>query len=115
MITIIAGCRHLHDYSLVENAVRESGFTVTHVITGNAPGIDLQGERWAEAQGLPFTAYPAQWTKYGRAAGPIRNAQMAREAEALVAIWDGKSPGTKDMIKRALLAGCSVYVKRVDP
>ena len=42
---------------------------------------------------------PAQWDLYGRAAGPIRNAQMADYADAAIIIWDGKSPGSLNMIK----------------
>lgn len=75
-------------------------------------GVDLLAEEWAEAHNLPIDPYPADWTTYGRGAGPIRNRQMAFEsgAEALIAIWDGKSTGTKGMIELAHEAGLDVHV-----
>jgi uncharacterized phage-like protein YoqJ len=44
--------------------------------------------------------YPANWRKYGKRAGHRRNQQMADNADALIALWDGESPGTRDMIRR---------------
>ena len=45
--------------------------------------------------------FPADWDKYGKAAGYKRNGEMARNADALIAFWDGKSRGTKHMIDLA--------------
>lgn len=56
-------------------------------------------ERYAKENEMPITIFPAQWSKHGRRAGPIRNSQMAAEAEALIALWDGESRGTAHMIE----------------
>jgi hypothetical protein len=56
--------------------------------------------------------FPADWKTHGKAAGPIRNRQMAKNAEALIALWDGNSRGTKNMIETATKLGLKVYVKR---
>ena len=53
---------------------------------------------------------PADWEKYGRSAGPKRNAQMAEIANALIAFWDGQSRGTKNMIETAKQKGLIVKV-----
>jgi hypothetical protein len=63
--------------------------------------VDTLAELWAVENGIPNTRYPADWKRYGRKAGPIRNRLMAENAEALIAIWDGKSRGAMDMIKQA--------------
>ena len=54
------------------------------------------------------------WDKYGPSAGPRRNAQMAEVADALIAFWDGKSRGTKNMIDTANKKDLQVAVVRYD-
>lgn len=113
MRTIIAGGRNLTDYALVERAVEQSGYLITEVVSGAARGIDSLAEQWAADHGIDVTRFPADWTKQGRKAGPIRNAQMAQYADGLIAIWDGSSPGTANMIRHAVRCGLKVYVHRV--
>ena len=68
------------------------------VISGKEPnGIDACGEIFANAYGIPIDPHPADWDKYGKAAGPIRNAGMAKAADALLLIWDGASKGSSNM------------------
>ena len=100
---IIAGCRHFEDYKYLSahmNLVIPPWIKVTEVVCGKAPGADTLGERWAIANNIPVKEFPADWDKHKRAAGPIRNSEMAEYADALVAFWDGKSTGTKDMIDK---------------
>jgi hypothetical protein len=98
---IIAGSRGYKGGALgVERAVKASGFDIATVISGAARGADLAGERWASANGISCELYPADWDKYGKKAGAIRNQQMADVADALIALWDGQSRGTADMIRR---------------
>lgn len=72
---------------------------VTEVVSGTAIGIDRAGEAWAEVYGIPVKHFPARWNKYGKGAGMVRNQQMGSYADALLAIWDGESKGTKHMIE----------------
>ena len=81
-------------------------------VSGHASGADALGERYAEERGLQLETYPADWKAHGRAAGPISNAQMADVADALIAFWDGKSRGTKNMIDTATKRGLKVAVVR---
>jgi hypothetical protein len=60
--------------------------------------VDTVGERWAEGRNQKLTRFPANWDKYRKAAGIIRNEEMAAYADGLIAFWDGESRGTKHMI-----------------
>jgi len=100
--------------SLVAAAMVECPWEPTEIVSGAARGIDQLGEEWAEAQGLPVKRFPANWKEHHRAAGPIRNREMAKYADALVAIWDGQSKGTKSMIGLAEKAGIEIHVHQVD-
>ena len=94
-------------------AVKESGFEISQVVSGMARGVDTLALQWASKHCMPVAKFPADWNKYGRGAGHIRNRQMADNADALVAVWDGKSRGTKNMIDTAKAKGLQVYVKQV--
>jgi hypothetical protein len=115
MKTIIAGSRTIKDYKFLLEAILESGFIITEVISGNAEGADKLGERFAKENGIKLSARPADWPKYGKAAGPIRNEEMANEAECLIALWDGISKGTKHMIQIAKAKGLKIYIKYEKP
>lgn len=112
---IIAGGRSFSDYQLL----REQCLSVlqekmrTHrviVISGHARGADALGERFAKEFGLECEAHPAQWKAFGRGAGLIRNAEMAKNADALIAFWDGRSRGTGHMINFAKRRGLDVSI-----
>ena len=113
MRTIIAGSRGITDPTLVRDAIAQSEFAVTHVLSGAARGVDRLAEAWAHAHTIPVTRFPADWTREGTRAGFLRNARMAVAAEALIAIWDGQSPGTRHMIQTAKDCGLRVFVFRV--
>lgn len=121
--TIIAGSRTIEQIEQIERAVTESGFIITEVVsggqvsrdatTGDLYGADYLGEQWAKRHMIPIRRFAADWRKHGKAAGPIRNDEMARYADQLIAVWDGQSRGTRDMIDRAERYGLKVYVHRV--
>jgi hypothetical protein len=113
MKVIIAGGRDITDYSLVLSALAEANLQPTAIVSGGAPGVDALGERYASEMNLPLHIYEANWKEHGKAAGPIRNRKMAEYADALLAIWDGESRGTKNMIEEATKKGLRVYVKRI--
>lgn len=98
MKVIIAGSRNLENYLLVAQAMQRCGYDVTEVVCGCATGVDTLGERWARTNNIPVKEMPANWNRDGKAAGPIRNREMAKYADAAVIVWDGKSAGTRNMI-----------------
>lgn len=112
MKVIIAGSRGVVSLSEVAIAVEKSGFAITEEVSGTARGVDKLGEQYANAHGIPVKQFPADWNRYGKSAGYRRNEVMARYADALIAIWDGQSPGTRHMINIARQMGLKVYVHR---
>ena len=83
----------------------------TEIVSGNARGVDKIGEELATFLGLSLKEFPANWNKYGKRAGYLRNEEMANYADALIAIWDGKSKGTKHMIDIAKKKQLKIYIK----
>jgi YspA, cpYpsA-related SLOG family len=112
--TIIAGSRLLTDERLVFEAVEASGFTITEVVSGNAPGVDWSGEAWGKANGVSVRIFRAEWNRFGHGAGPRRNRQMVEYAEALIAIPHPTqdSRGTLNVIRQAEAKGLRVFVFR---
>ena len=115
MKTIIAGSRTITDYSLVKQAIEDSGFPISVVVSGAARGVDQLGERWAREHKIPVVIYPADWGKYGKSAGPMRNKEMAEYAEGLILIWNGTSKGSASMGDYARQYGLNVFERVVTP
>jgi YspA, cpYpsA-related SLOG family len=114
MRTIIAGSRNITDYNLLKQVIIESGFNISVVISGNAMGTDFLGEKYAKEFNIPLELYPADWNRYGRSAGPIRNGEMAEKAEALIALNFNNSKGTSNMISQAKSKNLKIYVAEVE-
>lgn len=112
---IITGSRTITDYSDVHNAMEFSKFIPTEIVSGGAYGVDSLGEKWAVAQNTKVTKFNADWDQYGKDAGPIRNKQIADYADALVAIWDGESRGTLNMINEAHKNGLKIFIYMPSP
>jgi hypothetical protein len=114
MRVIIAGSRGIIDYAQVERAMKLADLDVTEIVSGGARGVDTLGERWASEHDVPVQRHLPDWNQYGRSAGFCRNGEMAQNADALVAIWDGKSRGTQDMILQAQVNKLLVFVVIVE-
>lgn len=109
---IIAGSRGFDDYNKLKYEVDKiigNKKDVT-ILSGRARGADRLGERYAKERGIPVIYFPANWDKYGRSAGIIRNTEMAKHADVLIAFWDGESRGTKHMIQTAQKYGLKVHL-----
>lgn len=119
MKTIIAGTRNASFSQVMEGLSKaqelDSRFnSISQVICGGAQGADSHGATWADELAIPVRYFRADWKTHGKAAGPIRNREMAQNAEALIAIWDGTSKGTHNMIKESKRAGLLIFVYRTD-
>ena len=132
---IIAGCRDFNDYSFLEKeclriikqTVGKISKNDVTIVSGRATGADRLGERFAEKFGLKVKYFPADWDRFGRRAGPMRNAEMASYASGsgdkpndevkgmLIAFWDGESRGTKNMIDTARKMQLAVHVVDISP
>jgi len=93
------------DYAFLNALHEQHHFTA--VISGCARGADQNGEVWARLNAIPVDRYPANWSRWGNAAGPIRNEEMVKVADAVVAFPGGR--GTADMVRRAIDHGLPVY------
>jgi hypothetical protein len=97
MKIIVAGSRDFNDYAFLSKKL--DGLDRKDIIvSGMAKGADLLAYQYAKENNMEVIEMRANWKKYGRAAGPIRNKEMAEIADAVIAFWDGKSKGTKNMI-----------------
>lgn len=80
---------------------------LTQIVSGGCRGMDKSGERFAHQVGLNTKVFHAEWNLYGNSAGPRRNRLMARNADALLLVWDGTSRGSA----RAINAGLKIFEK----
>lgn len=112
---IIAGGRDFSNYNLLKETVNKflSNYNDEPcIICGKAKGADTLGEKFAKEQGYKIRYFPADWGAYGKAAGFVRNIEMAENADVLIAFWDGKSSGTKHMIETAKKNNLNYIVQR---
>jgi len=93
--TIVCGSRTITDYKTVKSYLDHV------IISGCAKGIDTLAIRYAHEKGIPTIEVPAKWDLYGKSAGFKRNKKMLEIANAVIALWDGKSKGTENTIELA--------------
>lgn len=113
MIVLVCGGRDFANKSLLYTALDSVPFTITKIVNGAAKGADKLSTKWAKEKGIPFQEYPAEWNKYGRAAGPIRNSQMLQDEKIDFVIAFPGGTGTRDMIGKARSAGIQVLKVKV--
>lgn len=111
---IIAGGRDFKDYFrlwyLCKHYLKKVPKNTIEIISGGATGADKLGERFAKEEELPLTIFKADWDKFGKSAGYLRNKEMSEYATHLIAFWDGHSKGTKHMIDLAREKGLKIRV-----
>ena len=110
MKVIIAGSRTFSDYTLLHQKCDEIINTPAEIVSGTARGADRLGERYAIEKGCPIKKFPADWDNLGRSAGYLRNEEMAKYADTLIAFWDGTSKGTSHMIVLATKHNLKVHI-----
>ena len=118
MRVLVCGGRDFNDYNLLSSYLVElfvKSLLVPEdvtIISGHARGADKLGEQFANANECKLSIFPADWEKYGKGAGHIRNQQMIDEGkpDLVVAFPTKTSRGTYDMINKAKKAGLPVIV-----
>ena len=100
---IIAGSRDFNNYDLLKNKLNQIKQRIGdfEVVSGCARGADKLGEQFANEFNLSIQKFPANWEKYGKKAGFIRNEEMAKYANGCIVFWNQKSKGTENMINLA--------------
>ena len=110
MNVAIIGSRSFTDYERAERFLAEQNIDISRIISGGAKGADAIAERYASEHGISITVYLADWTRYGRGAGMIRNNLIIADADVVIAFWDGDSKGTKNSIELAHKADKQVII-----
>ncbi|SRR6266704_138249 len=119
MRVLVCGSRHFNDYAKLKtdvlNVLPVVDYLDTTIISGHARGADTLGERLTEDMEWKCEVYPADWNKYGKAAGSIRNKQMLIEGkpDMVIAFLAKDSRGTRNMIDQARKAGIEVHVVEI--
>ena len=115
---VIAGSRNFNDYEKAEIFIKTcleqiKPFRCLIIMSGNCSGADQIGEKFAEKHGCKIERYEAKWKQFGKAAGPIRNREMAEKCDAVICFWDGKSKGTASMIRYAKKIEKPLFIKLI--
>ena len=109
----VVGSRHCTDAALVEEYVQPIyaalGERLT-LLSGAANGVDTLVRQLAQKHGIFLLEFPANWRRYGRAAGPIRNQQLVQAADVLLAFVAPTSKGTRNAIALARHKGIPAHV-----
>lgn len=107
MKLVVAGSRGFNDYARMKEHLdfiltvyRCLGEDIT-IVCGMARGADMLAHKWATENNVAIIEMPADWDTHGKAAGHIRNEEMAQVATHVIVFWDGVSRGTKNMIDMA--------------
>lgn len=116
---IIAGSRTFNDYGLLRAycdmklSRKIAAGEEIEIVSGACPsGADALGEHYAIERGYKVKRFPADWQRYGKVAGPMRNREMAMYADACIVFWDGSSRGSVSMMNEAKTMGIPLSVKK---
>lgn len=110
MRVLVCGGRNYADYKAVASELDYYRNLFHHlvVIQGGASGADRLARQWCATSYIDYHNFPADWKHHGRAAGPIRNAQMIAEGKPDVVIAFPGGRGTADMVRQARAAGIPI-------
>ena len=113
---IVCGNKDFKDREFCLKKLKEMipKYTNPEIISGHASGADTFGEEFARIEGIKYSVFKAEWKRYGKAAGPIRNREMLNyameETPVIIAFWNGTRRGTKNMVEQARKAGAEVII-----
>ena len=110
LLILVCGGRHFDDYALLEQTVdgviSESGCDDIEIVSGHCIGADRAGELYAKRHNAELKIFPAEWEKYGKRAGIIRNKQMIDyisgfDNKIVIAFTSANTKGTRNTIALA--------------
>lgn len=112
----ISGSRHYNNYEEFSQIL----YHFLHrnllecIITGDATGADSLAEKFSIRNNIPIKIFRADWKKYGKSAGPIRNKEIISDATHLLAFPSKFGKGTQNTIDHAKNKGIPIYVYYID-
>jgi hypothetical protein len=111
---VVCGGRRFNDRNLLFTELDKlhTAYWIDQIINGGSGGADKLAREWARRNHVALATYPAEWDRYGRRAGPIRNQQMLDEEKPDVVLAFPGGDGTADMVRRARSVGvCLIEIK----
>ena len=112
----IIGSRTFNDYNFAKqeiNNILNSKYIIENIISGGAKGADKIGELYAIEYSIPIEIIKPDWS-IGRHAGILRNTEIIKKSNIVIAFWDGKSKGTKDSINKAKKQGKILHIIEIN-
>lgn len=114
---IVAGSREFTDKDYIYTKLNEllegyKEFNEVEIVQGECRGVDIIAKQYAIDNNLPYKSFPANWNLYGKSAGVLRNIEMAKYSDVLIAFYGG-SRGTSNMIKEARKHGLKIHIVEV--
>jgi hypothetical protein len=100
----IVGSRSFMDFQRLSRELDKLNLSVTdEIVSGGCPkGADYLAERYARVRKHPLKVFKADWERYGKSAGVVRNLELVKYCDSVVVFWDGTSRGTANTIARCL-------------
>lgn len=111
MRILITGSRNFNDFDLMKKTLKQFKNKKVTIVHGDCRGADKIAGFLGKELGFNIEPHPADWKKYGKSAGPIRNTEMVNSNIDLVLAFPvGNSKGTKDCLEKARRKGISTIV-----
>jgi hypothetical protein len=101
MKVAVIGSRTFTDYPRLCQVLDSAKTPITQIVSGGAHGADQLAERWAKERGIPVLVFKPDYGTHRKRAPLVRNTLIIEEADAVVAFWDGCSPGTAHALSQA--------------
>jgi len=112
----IIGSRTFNNYFIVESEVnkilQDNNYTIHTVISGGAIGADTLAEKYCSQYNIPIKVIKPDW-RLGKSAGMIRNTEIIKESDVIIAFWDNKSKGTSDSINKAKKLNKKIFIVKI--
>lgn len=105
MLVLCCGSRNWSDWTVIKLTLYRMMLAVGffRVLHGGARGADSISGGAAQQLNLDVDVVRPDWSRYGTAAGFIRNVTMLeRRPDYVIAFWDGRSRGTLHTIQKAV-------------
>ena len=106
----VIGSRAFNDVELLNRELDKYLDKVSVIVSGGAKGADKLGEMWALQNNITTEIFDPEFKSFGRGAYRMRNIEIVRNSDLIIAFWDGKSKGTDQTVGIAKKAGVPVMV-----
>lgn len=101
VILAVVGSRSFNNYEQLKQLLNENYDNIEEIVSGGANGADKLAEQYCKEYNIKLNIYYPNWNLYGKSAGPIRNEQIIKNSDEVIAFWDGTSSGTRSSINFA--------------